>query len=91
MRIRITQSRQDAIDGVDLTPFRMGRTYEVDAAFATYLVVCGCAEPTATPGPALVIRSEETMTTVAATPWPDVLAEVADEPCDPAEDRDPIA
>jgi len=87
----MTQHRHGAIDGVDLTAFRAGRTYEVDSTLATYLVVCGCAEPASHDGPALVVQCDETLMTVPATPWPDILAEVADETLDGAEDPDPTS
>ena len=43
LRIRITVAPQGDLDGVELSTFAVGMTYEVSASLATYLVTTGCA------------------------------------------------
>jgi hypothetical protein len=44
LRIRITRTRQEEIDGIELGTFGVGMTYEVSPSIATYLVATGSAE-----------------------------------------------
>ena len=45
--IRIIRPCASTIEGVDLSRFEVGQTYEAPAPLATYLVVMQCAEPVA--------------------------------------------
>ena len=45
--IRILRPCASTIEGVDLSRFEVGQTYDAAAPLATYLVVMQCAEPVA--------------------------------------------
>jgi hypothetical protein len=59
MRIRVLESRANAVDGVDLSLFHAGHVYEVDPSIATFLIVSGMARPATDGAPALVVRNDE--------------------------------
>jgi hypothetical protein len=66
MRIRILQPGSAQLDGVDLSLFHPGQTYEVDPSVATYLIVAGIAEPSSSDAPGLVVRTDEIVVGVFA-------------------------
>jgi hypothetical protein len=45
MRVRITHCRRGEVDGVDLSSFEVGSTYDVSPSLATYLIMTGTADP----------------------------------------------
>jgi hypothetical protein len=78
MRIKMIEPRCTKIDGVDLSLFHAGHSYEIDPSIATYLIVSGVAEPCSDESPALVVSSREVMVSVFAKSGARV-AEVADD------------
>ena len=44
MRIKITRAQRSTVDGVPLSAFVVGQTYDVPSSLATYLVTLGAAE-----------------------------------------------
>lgn len=74
--IRILRPCASTIEGVDLSRFEVGQTYDAAAPLATYLVVMQCAEPIAdepqsadTPRPGTTVaRREERV--FQGTSWP---------------------
>jgi hypothetical protein len=70
------EPRSANLDGIDLSVFRPGHAYEVDATIATYLIVSGVAEPCGDDAPALVVRTREVMVGVFGAA---AVAEVADD------------
>jgi CheY-like chemotaxis protein len=48
VRVRITKTLQGSVDGIDLSKFLEGLTYEVGTTLANYLLAQGWAEPTST-------------------------------------------
>jgi hypothetical protein len=59
MRVRITQRRPGEVDGVDLSTFEVGLTYDVSPSLATYLIMTGTADPIVDERPALVVPVDE--------------------------------
>lgn len=59
MRVRITRRRPGEVDGVDLSTFEVGSTYDVSPSLATYLIMTGTADPVVDERPALVVPVEE--------------------------------
>lgn len=45
MRIRMTRAVRGDVDGILLTNFQVGLTYDVSPSLATYLIMTGSAEP----------------------------------------------
>lgn len=59
MRIRITQPLSGSIDGIQLSRFVVGLTYEVGTTLANYLLAQGFAVPVDDDVPALVLPIRE--------------------------------
>lgn len=59
MRVRITHRRPGEVDGVDLSTFEVGLTYDVSPSLATYLIMTGTADPVVDERPALVVPIDE--------------------------------
>jgi hypothetical protein len=59
MRVRITHRRPGEVDGVDLSTFEVGSTYDVSPSLATYLIMTGTADPVVDERPALVVPVDE--------------------------------
>ena len=55
MRLRITQRLSGSIDGIQLSRFEVGVTYEVGTTLANYLLAEGLAEPVDPSTPAIVV------------------------------------
>jgi len=55
MRVRITRAMTGEADGIALSRFKVGHTYDMAASLATYLMVSGWATPVAETGPAMVV------------------------------------
>lgn len=55
MRVRITQRLSGSIDGIQLSRFEVGVTYEVGTTLANYLLAEGLAEPVDASTPAIVV------------------------------------
>jgi hypothetical protein len=66
MRVRITRRRSGEIDGIDLSAFDEGVTYEVSASLGTYLIMTSSAEPVIE-HLARSLPTEEVQTKVAVT------------------------
>ena len=45
MRLRITRALSGSIDGIQLSQFVVGRTYDVDSAVGSFLLAVDAAEP----------------------------------------------
>ena len=45
MRVCVTRSTQEEVDGIELGAFQVGLAYDVPAALATYLITSGFADP----------------------------------------------
>ena len=78
MRIKMIDAGVARVDGVDLSLFQPGHSYEVDPSIATYLIVSGVAEPCSSETPALVVRTTEVIVGVFG-PAGVAVAEVADD------------
>jgi len=60
VRIRIIQSANaSSVDGLDLTPYRVGFEYDVGTTLASLMLAQGWAEPVHDGRPALVVPLEE--------------------------------
>jgi CheY-like chemotaxis protein len=55
VRIRITQALHGDVDGIDLTRFLEGLTYDVGTTIGNYLLAQGWAEPAAEDEPAAIL------------------------------------
>ena len=58
MRVRIVSEHPGEVDGVPLSAFQVGLTYEVSTSIGTYLIAMRCAE--------LVVESSEAAVTAIA-------------------------
>ena len=47
------------IDGIQLSRFKVGHTYDMPASLATYMMVSGWASPVAESGPAMLIPLDD--------------------------------
>ena len=56
MRVRITQTRSGSIDGIQLSRFVAGVTYDVGTTLGNYLLAEGLAVPVDESTPALVVQ-----------------------------------
>ncbi len=61
MRVRITQQLTGSVDGIDLTRFLEGLTYEVGTTLGNYLLAQRWAEPVAEEGPSAVLPFNRTI------------------------------
>jgi hypothetical protein len=59
VRVRITQPLSGSIDGIQLSRFVTGRTYDVGTSLANYLLAQGFAVPVDEDAPALVLPTED--------------------------------
>ncbi len=59
MRIRIISVMKGDIDGIDLTKFEIGHTYDMGTSLANYLMASGYAMPVADERPGLVVPLDE--------------------------------
>jgi hypothetical protein len=55
VRVRITQRLSGSIDGIQLSRFEVGVTYEVGTTLANYLLAEGLAEPVDPSTPAIAV------------------------------------
>ena len=77
MRVRITQPLSGSIDGIQLSRFITGLTYEVGTTVGSYLLSTGVAVPVESETPALVLPIQD----VAEILFPNTpLSEAADRP-----------
>lgn len=58
MRVRITERSSGSIDGIQLSQFEVGRTYDVHSALGCYLMAMGRALPVSDATPALIVPLE---------------------------------
>jgi hypothetical protein len=81
VRIRITQPVSGSIDGIQLSRFVVGLTYEVGTTVASYLLAEGLAEPVdpSTPAIVLPIRPESEVIELPAK-WQNTPAKSDDRP-----------
>ena len=70
MRVRITQRLSGSIDGIQLSRFVTGLTYDVGTTLANYLLAEGLAVPVDESTPALVlpIQDDSELTTEKSRP-----------------------
>src|SRR4051812_36681208 len=59
MRVRIIRVMTGEVDGIPLSRFKVGHTYDMPASLATYLMVSGWATAVAELGPAMVIPLDD--------------------------------
>ena len=59
MRVRITQALSGSIDGIQLSRFVTGLTYEVGTTLGNYLLAEGLAVPVDESTPALVLAIQD--------------------------------
>jgi hypothetical protein len=52
MRLRITQRLSGSVDGLPLSQFELGESYDVGTSMGSYLLAVGAAEPVPVPDPA---------------------------------------
>jgi hypothetical protein len=64
MRIRITQALSGSIDGIQLSRFTVGLTYDVGTSLGSYLLAQRFAVPVEDVTPALVLPMEDVIDTV---------------------------
>jgi len=77
MRVRITQPQSGSIDGIQLSRFITGLTYEVGTTIGSYLLSTGAAVPVESDTPALVLPIHD----VAEILFPTTpMSEAADRP-----------
>ena len=60
MRVRIITRHPGELDGIALSAFQTGFTYDIASTIATYLVTVGCAEPLMNATPATWTRDKVT-------------------------------
>ena len=77
MRIRITQAVSGSIDGIQLSRFVTGLTYEVGTTLGNYLLAEGLAVPVDESTPALVLPIQDDTELDPGKPLP---AEAQDRP-----------
>ena len=70
MRVRITQRLSGSIDGIQLTRFVTGLTYDVGTTLANYLLAEGRAVPVDESTPALVLPIQDDSEFQAKNPLP---------------------
>ena len=68
MRVRITQALSGSIDGIQLSRFVTGLTYEVGTTLGNYLLAEGLAVPVDESTPALVQPIQDDTESEAGTP-----------------------
>ena len=61
MRVRITRQPTGSVDGIDLTKFLEGLTYEIGTTLANYLLAQQWAEPAAEREPAAILALSRTI------------------------------
>lgn len=61
MRVRITKTLQGDVDGIDLSKFLEGLTYDVGTTLGSYLLAQGWAEPTGGDSPVAVLPLNRTI------------------------------
>jgi CheY-like chemotaxis protein len=61
VRVRITRTLTGDVDGIDLTKFLEGLTYDVGTTLANYLLAQGWAEPVTSAAPAVPISFNRTL------------------------------
>jgi CheY-like chemotaxis protein len=61
VRVRITRQLKDTVDGIDLTRFLEGLTYEVGTTLGNYLLAQGSAEPASEQDVAAVLPLNRTI------------------------------
>ena len=61
MRVRITQTLKGEVDGIDLTRFLEGLTYDVGTTLGNYLLAQGWAQPTGSDEPAATLPFTRTI------------------------------
>ena len=59
MRVRITQPLSGSIDGIQLSRFVIGLTYDVGTAVGNYLLAMNAAIPVESDAPALVLPIQD--------------------------------
>ena len=72
MRVRITQRLSGSIDGIQLTRFVTGLTYDVGTTLGNYLLAEGRAVPVDESTPALVLPIQDDSELQAKNPLPAV-------------------
>jgi hypothetical protein len=70
MRVRITQRLSGSIDGIQLSRFATGLTYDVGTTLANYLLAEGLAVPVDESTPALVPPIQDDSESESASPLP---------------------
>jgi hypothetical protein len=75
MRVRITRSREGEVDGIDLTTFKTGCTYDLPTALATYLVTTASADMAGSNIPATDSSLSEMRVTAAVQTFHEVAEE----------------
>jgi hypothetical protein len=59
MRVRVTQHLSGSIDGIQLSRFVIGLTYDVGTAVGNYLLAMNAAVPVESDSPALVLPIQD--------------------------------
>lgn len=77
MRVRITRSAVGEVDGIVLSAFQAGLTYEVGSSLGSYLITTNCAEPVGTDDPALLVPLYDAHVAMSADRIRAVAAEMA--------------
>jgi len=72
MRVRITQALSGSIDGIQLSRFVTGLTYDVGTTLGNYLLAEGLAVPVDESAPALVLPIQDESELEPAKPLPSV-------------------
>ena len=70
MRVRITQRLSGSIDGIQLSRFVTGLTYDVGTTLANYLLAEGLAVPVDESTPALVLPIQDDSELTSENPPP---------------------
>ena len=84
MRVRITQRLSGSIDGIQLSRFVTGLTYDVGTTLANYLLAEGLAVPVDESTPALVLPIQDDSELTPENPLP---SEAQDRPRRPRRRR----
>ena len=84
MRVRITQALSGSIDGIQLSRFVTGLTYDVGTTLANYLLAEGLAVPVDESTPALVLPIQDDSELKSEKPLP---SEAHDRPRRPGRRR----
>lgn len=72
VRIRITKALQGSIDGIQLSRFVMGLTYDVGTSLGNYLLASGGAVPVDKEEPALVLPLDDPLHEIAKAVTPSI-------------------